>query len=95
MLACTNTRFRHRKIRQEFDAPSPSIGGLAWIWALGKTAHLSGTEALPPVTPRTGALSWGNWLGERAWGCLGCGVAEPNMHARTGSKTKGNNKLMS
>ena len=90
------------KIRQQFDAPSPSIQagksapelpwacppklrGLGWIWALGKTAHFAGTEALPPVIPHTGTKLGA--LARRKG--LGCGVAEPNTQTRTGSRTKG------
>ena len=38
--------------------PPPKLRGLGWIWAVGKTAHFAGTEALSPVTPH----------GDRAWG---------------------------
>ena len=68
---CVPLRFVIGEIRQEFDAPRPSIQagksatrtsmgpppklrGLGWIWAVGKTAHFAGTEALPPVIPHTG-----------------------------------------
>ena len=35
-------------------ARPPKLRGLGWIWALGKTAHFAGTEALPLVIPHTG-----------------------------------------
>ena len=66
-------------------ARPPKLGGLGWIWALGKTAHFAGTEALPPVIPHTGTKLGA--LAQRKG--LGCRVAEPNTHTRTGSKTKG------
>ena len=65
-------------------ARPPKLRGLGWIWALGKTAHFAGTEALPPVIPHMGTKLGA--LARRKG--LGCGVAEPNTHTRTGSRTK-------
>ena len=88
------------EIRQEFDAPSPSIQAgkkvppeppaqLGLDWALGKTARFAGTEALPTVIPHTGTKLGA--LARRKG--LVCGVAEPNTHICTGSKTKGKSTL--
>ena len=66
--------------------PPPKLS-LGWIWALGKTAHFSGTQALPPVIPHEGTK-----LGapSQRWG-MGWSY-QTHTHTRTGSETKGKNK---
>ena len=51
-------------------ARPPDLRALGWNWALGKTAHFSGTEALPLVIPHTGIKlgALARTVGERAWG---------------------------
>ena len=41
-------------------ARPPKLRGLGWIWAVGKTAHFSGTEVF--------AQAGGTGYEERAWG---------------------------
>ena len=61
-------------------ARPPRTGSLGWIWALGTTAHFSGTRALPPAIPHKGTK-------------LGMGWSyQTHTHTRTGSETKGKNK---
>ena len=67
----------------------PKPGGLGWNWSLGKTAHFTGTEALPSVIPHRGTKL--GTLAQR-WG-MGGRVVEPITHTRTGSKTKGNSNF--
>ena len=73
------------KTPPEHGRAPPSRAAWVGFRHLGKTAHFTGTETLPPVSPhkgtKLGALA-------RRQG-LGCGVVVPNAHARTGSKTKG------
>ena len=67
-------------------ARPPKQGSLGWIWALGKTAHFSGTQALPPVIPHEGTK-----LGpSQRWG-MGWPY-QTHTHTRTGSETKGKRK---
>ena len=72
-------------------ARPPKPGGLGWNWSLGKTAHFTGTEALPFVIPHRGTKL--GTLAQR-WG-MGGRVVEPITHTRTGSKTKGNSNFSS
>ena len=76
---------RSGKIPSIQAGKSATRTSMGWIWALGKTAHFAGTEALPHVIPHTGTKLGA--LAQRKG--LGCRVAEPNTHTRTGSKTKG------
>ena len=44
------------KCRPTLRGPAPAkLGSLGWTWALGKTVHFSGTEALPHVIPHMGS----------------------------------------
>ena len=68
--------------QQEFDAQSPSIRAgknatrtsmgppppsrAAWVWIWAR-AHFTGAETLR-LRSLTKVLSWGHWLGDRAWG---------------------------
>ena len=69
-------------------ARPPKQSSLGWIWALGKTAHFSGTQALPPVIPHKGTKPGAP---SQRWG-MGWWSHQTHKHTRTGSATKGKSK---
>ena len=56
------------KVPPEPPWARPPKLSLGWIWALGKTAHFSGTQALPPVIPHKGTKLGAPCLRDGAWG---------------------------
>ena len=72
------------KVPPEPPWARPPKLSLGWIWALDRTAHFSGTQALPPVIPHEGSK-----LGapSQRWG-MGWSY-QTHTHTRTGSETKG------
>ena len=86
-----------RGIRGQGVPPEPAWarprmpGSLGWNGSLGKTAHFTGTEALPSVIPHEGSKL--GTLAQR-WG-MGGRVVEPITHIHTGSKSRGKGNFSS
>ena len=83
-------RFRYRgnpaRVRRSSiqAGPPPKLGGLGWI------GHLARQPSSSPCDPSHSTMLGG--LARRMG--LGCRVAEPNTHTRTGSKTSSADPLL-